>query len=97
MSVKASVSSQPISATVTAGGVNASVASTVVSATAAGGIGPVGPQGATGLTGPAGPPSNVIDMEDVEVSELSEGDLLRYSAGAFRNYNETLITDGGNF
>jgi len=36
-------------------------------------------------------------MEDVLVENVTDGDLLRYSGGKFRNYNETLITDGGNF
>lgn len=97
MSITASVSSRPISATASGNGVTATVGASQVSVKTSGGIGPAGPQGATGATGPAGPPSNVVDMQDVEVSGLTDGDLLRYSNGAFRNYNETLITDGGNF
>lgn len=97
MSITASVTGRPITASVSGSTVNASVGSSTISASAGGGIGPVGPQGQTGATGPAGPPSNVVDMEDVLVENVTDGDLLRYSGGKFRNYNETLITDGGNF
>lgn len=97
------------SATVTAAPVQAGVPSTTsrpiavsssptrIAAAVTPGVGPQGPAGAAGPQGPSGPPANVVDMEDVLVEDITDGDLLRYSGGKFRNHNETLITDGGNF
>ena len=95
--MKVSVNQDVIQASPGGSPVQVTVFSRGVSAAVSGGIGPVGPQGQAGATGPAGPPSNVVDMEDVLVENVADGDLLRYSGGKFRNHNETLITDGGNF
>ena len=92
--ITASVSSQPITATVAASGsISASVGSSVVEATAGGGIGPQGPQGVIG------PPGNALSAaSDVQLSNVAEGDLLRYSNSKWRNTPEgDLILDGQNF
>ena len=94
MSVSASVTTQPISATVSAGG--GSISATVpgaasVSASVSGGVGPQGP------TGPAG--SNTLAaLTDVQIDAAQPGDLLRYADGKWRDYPETdLVIDGQNF
>ena len=92
--ITASVSSQPITATVNAsGGISASVGSSVVEASAGGGIGPQGPQGVIG------PPGNALSgASDVQLSGVADGDLLRYSNSKWRNHPEgDLILDGQNF
>ena len=93
--ITASVSSQPITATVNAsGGISASVGSSVVEASAGGGIGPQGP------SGPIGPPGNALSgASDVQLSNVAAGDLLRYgSGGKWQNYPERdLVVDAGNF
>lgn len=33
----------------------------------------------------------------IAISGREDGDVLRYSAGAWRNYKESLLVDGGNF
>lgn len=92
--ITASVSSQPITATVNASGsISASVGSSVVEASAGGGIGPQGPQGVIG------PPGNALsDASDVQLSGVAEGDVLRYSNSKWRNYPEgDIVIDGQNF
>lgn len=93
--ITASVSSQPITATVAdSGSISASVGSSVVEATAGGGIGPQGPQGVIG------PPGNALSAaSDVQLSGVAEGDLLRYgSGGKWQNYPERdVVVDAGNF
>jgi hypothetical protein len=92
--ITASVSSQPITATVSAAGsISASVGSSVVEATAGGGIGPQGPQGVIG------PPGNALSAaSDVQLSGVAEGDVLRYSNSKWRNYPEgDIVIDGQNF
>jgi hypothetical protein len=92
--ITASVSSQPITATVNASGnISASVGSSVVEATAGGGIGPQGPQGVIG------PPGNALSAaSDVQLSGVAEGDVLRYSSNKWRNYPEgDIVIDGQNF
>jgi hypothetical protein len=93
--ITASVSSQPITATVDASGsISASVGSSVVEASAGGGIGPQGPQGVIG------PPGNALSAaSDVQLSNVAEGDLLRYgSGGKWQNYPERdVVVDAGNF
>jgi hypothetical protein len=57
-------------------------------------VGPLGPPGA-----PATPaqPASLLELTDVLLSGLSPGDVLRYENNRWRNYNETQLTDGGNF
>ena len=87
--ITASVSSQPITATVNASGnISASVGSSVVTANAGGGIGPQGPAGSLG--------ASLGDLIDVNVSSVQDGDLLRYDANKWHNVNQTILTDGGN-
>ena len=89
MSVEATVTSQPITASVSGGTVSASVpAALPVSASVSGGVGPQGPSGNAG---------NLGDLLDVQAVATTTGDLLRYSNGKWRNYPEADVTDGGNF
>jgi len=88
--ITASVSSQPITATVNASGnISASVGSSVVTANAGGGIGPQGPAGNAG--------AGLGDLVDVNLSSVQDGDVLRYGATKWHNVNEIQLTDGGNF
>jgi len=92
--ITASVSSQPITATVNASGnISASVGSSVVQANAGGGIGPQGIQGVIG------PPGNALSAaSDVQLSNVADGDVLRYSSNKWRNYPEgDIVIDGQNF
>lgn len=54
----------------------------------------IGPS-ATG-SGTAGA-KQLDDLADVVINEPQVGDLLRFAGDKWRNYNETNITDGGNF
>jgi hypothetical protein len=95
MSITATVSSQPISASVSGDRISASVpAAAPVAANVAGGVGPIGP---AGPVGPAG--SNALaSLDDTVVANPSDGDLLRYASGKWRNHPETELTlDGMNF
>ena len=92
--ITASVSPQPITATVAASGnISASVGSSVVEASAGGGIGPQGPQGVTG------PPGNALSgASDVQLDNVAEGDVLRYANSKWRNFPESnIVIDGSNF
>jgi hypothetical protein len=92
--ITATVSAQPITASVGGNGsISASVGSSVVTASAGGGIGPQGPQGAIG------PPGNAMSgASDVQLTGVAEGDLLRFSSNKWRNHPESdLILDGQNF
>lgn len=90
MSISASVTAQPITATVSGtGDISASVVSTVVTASASGGI---GPQGASGAAG-----GLLSQLTDTQISGLAAGDVLRYSGSKWQNYPETNVTDGGNW
>ena len=90
MSISASVTSQPITATVTgSSAISANVGSTVVTAFASGGIGPQGSSGAAG--------GLLSQLTDTQISGPAEGDVLRYSSSRWRNYPEADILDGGNF
>ena len=96
--ITASVSSQPITASVNAsGGISANVGSSVVAANASGGIGPQGVQGIQGQQGVAG--TALASASDAQFTSLAEGDLLRYgSGGKWQNYPENnLVIDGANF
>jgi hypothetical protein len=57
-------------------------------------VGPLGPPGFP--TTPA-QPASLIELTDVLLSGVSAGDVLRYENNRWRNYNETQLTDGGNF
>jgi hypothetical protein len=95
MSITATVSAQPISASVSGDRIAASVpAASPVAASVAGGV---GPQGAVGPVGPAG--SNALAaLTDVVATNAADGDLLRYAQGKWRNHPESELTlDGMNF
>lgn len=42
-------------------------------------------------------PGPLNTLSDVVLSNVQDGDVLRYENNKWRNYNETQITDGGNF
>jgi hypothetical protein len=90
VSISASVTAQPITASVSGGAISASVSSTVVTASASGGVGPQGDKGdAAGL---------LTQLTDTAISSVADGDVLRYSSSKWRNYAESNITfDAGNF
>ena len=88
--ITASVSSQPITATVAASGsISASVGSSVVEASVGGGIGPQGPAGSDG--------GSLDQLSNVQIVSVQNGDVLRYDSNKWKNVNETNLTDGGNF
>jgi hypothetical protein len=89
MSISATVTSQPITATASGGSISASVGSSTVTASAAGGVGPQGPAGTSG--------AGLGSLVNVDLSSVAEGDLLKYSSDKWRNVSQTIITDGGNF
>ena len=96
--ITATVQAQPITASVSGdGNISASVGSTVVTASAGGGIGPQGQQGIQGQQGVAG--TALASASDVQLSNVAEGDILRYgSGGKWQNYPERdLVVDAGNF
>jgi hypothetical protein len=87
--ITATVSSQPITATVSASGnISASVGSSVVTANVGGGMGPQGASGAAGGT--------LDQLNNVQIVSAQNGDLLRYNANKWTNVSETQVTDGGN-
>jgi hypothetical protein len=86
--ITASVSSQPITATVNAsGGISASVGSSVVTANAGGGIGPQGVAGTDGGT--------IEQLSNVQIVSAQQGDVLQY--GGSNKWNNNPILDGGNW
>lgn len=91
MSITATVTSQPITASASGGSISASVGSSTITASASGGVGPQGPAGTSG--------AGLGDLVDVNLSSVADGDLLRFSSQVSKwiNANQTLITDGGNF
>lgn len=90
MSITATVTSQPITATASGGGITASVGSSTITASASGGVGPQGPAGTAG--------AGLGDLTDVDLSSTADGDLLRYGSGKWRNYPEANVPiDGANF
>lgn len=90
----ATIGSGGTTASVSGGSVAAAVTASPVSASASGGVGPQGPAGAAGdVTVPAG----LANLSDVQLASTTDGDLLRYSSGKWRNYAEDLLVDGGNF
>lgn len=91
MTIDATISTSPITASVSSSGtVSASVStSTAAVAGVSGGVGP---------TGPAGNAGPLSDVADVQLSGVADGDVLRYQANKWRNFKETDLTiDGGNF
>jgi hypothetical protein len=60
-------------------------------------VGPLGPPGTTGTPTTPVQPTSLVELTDVLISGLSPGDVLRYANDKWRNYNETQLTDGGNF
>lgn len=67
--------------------ITASVSGGTISATISGGFGPAGPAGVT----------TIAAAGDVAFSETSDGDVIRYSSGKWRNYPEQNLVDGGNW
>lgn len=89
--ISVSVTSSTIQATAIATGVTASVSSSPVTASAAGGVGPQGTQGIQGL------PGNAIGASsDVQIVGLTDGDVLSYSTAA-NKWTNTDALDGGNW
>lgn len=90
MSITASVTSQPITASASGGSISASVGSSTITASASGGVGPQGPAGTAG--------AGLGDLTDVDLSGVASGDLLRYGSGKWRNHPEAnVVIDGANF
>ena len=91
MTVQANITSQqPVVASIVDDRITAVVSSGSVSAVVSGGVGPQGDQGASGV-------SAISQASDVSFSTTTDGDVIRYSAGKWRNYQETNLVDGGNF
>ena len=88
-SVSATVTSQPITATVSGSTVSAAVTSSSSSVSIAGGVGPQGPAGTSG-----GP---LEQLSNVQITSAQAGDVLRFSNSKWRNSPETDIVDGGNW
>ena len=84
--ITVTATTSPITATAGASSVSATVAATSVSATATGGVGP-----------PGASVSNLGDLADVQLDGLVDGDVLRRDGGAWTNYSDDLLVDGGNF
>jgi hypothetical protein len=85
--ISASVTSQPITATVSGGTVSASVTSLSSSVTIAGGVGPQGPAGTNG-----GP---LEQLSNVQIVSAQPGDVLQY--GGANKWQNNPILDGGNW
>lgn len=78
----------PIEATVSGRPqITANVSETQIDVSVSGGFGPSGPSGVTSISG----------ASDVSILETSNGDVLRYSNGKWRNYPELNLVDGGNW
>ena len=89
MSVEITITSQPITASVSGGTVAASVpAAAAASATVSGGVGPQGPAGVAG---------NLSGLDDVQLVGLATGDVLRRDGAYWKNYQDTQLVDGGNY
>ena len=68
----------------------ASIVDDKITAVVSGGVGPQGAQGASGV-------SAISQASDVTFDTPTDGDVVRYSSGKWRNYNEKNLVDGGNF
>lgn len=84
--MKATITSQPIVATVSGSTVSATVTSSSSTVTAGGGVGPAGTDG-----GPLG------QLSDVQLAGVADGDVLRYAGGKWRNKSESQLIDGGAY
>lgn len=85
MPIQATVSGGPqISASVSETQIDVSVAGPKVDVSVAGGVGP------TGVT-------TLESAADVNLEDTSDGDVLRYSSGKWRNYPDANLVDGGNW
>ena len=93
MSITASVSGNPITASVTEDGASVAVSPVSISATVIAGIGPQGPSGGQGSVGS----STLAGLSDVQITAAAEGDVLRYNGSKWADHSELLLTDGGNF
>ena len=93
MSITASVSGNPITASVTEDGASVAVSPVAISATVLAGIGPQGPAGVGGEVGS----STLAGLTDVQITSAAEGDVLRYNGSKWADHSELLLTDGGNF
>jgi len=83
--IQASVQSSPqITASVSGGGISATVSGGGVTANVSGGFGPAGV-------------TTISNASDVATSGTTDGDVLRYSSGKWRNYPELNLVDGGNW
>ena len=90
MTITATVSSQPISASVSGDRISASVPATApVAANVAGGVGPQGPAGSDG--------GLIDDLSDVQIASAADGQILRYDAQAAQWKNQAATINGGNF
>lgn len=87
--ITATVDANPISATVSGNRIVGTMGSSLVVTSAAGGVGPQGPQGAPGTA--------LASASDVSLTLVSEGDLLRFSTGRWRNFSQNQLLDGGHF
>ena len=96
MSITASVSGSPITASVTESGASVAVSPVAISATVLAGIGPQGPAGSAGAGGAVGS-STLAGLTDVQITAAAEGDVLRYNGSKWADYAEIQLTDGGNF
>jgi hypothetical protein len=85
--ISASVTSQPITATVSGGTVSASVTSSSSSVTIAGGVGPPGPAGTNGRP--------LEQLSNVQITSAQPGDVLQY--GGNNKWQNNPIIDGGNW
>lgn len=85
--MEASVTSQPITATVSGSTVSASVTSLSSSVAASGGVGPQGPPGTNG-----GP---IEQLSNVEIVSAQAGQVLQYDDGKWKN--KPMGVNGGNF
>jgi hypothetical protein len=93
MSITASVSGSPITASVTESGASVAVSPVSVTANVLAGIGPQGPAGVGGDVGS----STLAGLTDVQITAAAEGDVLRYNGSKWADHSELLLTDGGNF
>ena len=93
MSITASVSGNPITASVTEDGASVAVSPVAISATVIAGIGPQGPAGVGGEIGS----STLAGLSDVQITSAAEGDVLRYNGTKWSGYSELNLVDGANF
>ncbi len=63
-----------------------------------GSLGPMDyPAQSTGTTSSGGGAKALSMLNDVTLENLTTGDVLRYTGDTWRNYQDTNLTDGGNF